>query len=165
MHMKNALLLQNDVHELKINSGGSAALVAENGVDVMALFLRRKSDTSDEIVVNSCIEGAWGAERIFRLPPIDESETPSVWFKANENGLEVWTSAYAGQFERFTTAHRKRVRFVRLNQAINSSSSLTSSLESIDYAAMEIEAHLLYRRMDALERQLKNAGLSTEELA
>lgn len=163
MHMNNALLLQGDVHELKIDPGGSVALVSENGLDVLALFLRRKSEASDEIVVNNNIAGEWGEERVFLLPTAPGGEISSVWFKSNDDGLEVWTAAYAGKFERFTAKTREKVRFVRLNQAVNCASSLTASLDSVDYTAAEIEAHLLYRRMDDLERRLTQSDAPTKE--
>mmetsp|Transcript_12158 Transcript_12158/g.15887 ORF Transcript_12158/g.15887 Transcript_12158/m.15887 type:complete len:168 (+) Transcript_12158:209-712(+) len=164
MHMNRAFLLQGDVHELTIAVGGSVELVADNGLDILILFLRRKSDYSEEIVVNNCIDGEWGEERSFQISLTSDDRDPSIWFKLSEGELEIWTTVVAGYFERFSDIHRQRVRFVRSHMATNVGASLSTNLETVDYTAVEIEAHLLYRRMDALERRLSVTKLSKQEM-
>lgn len=161
MILKNMILLQGDVHELQIEPGGSAALIAENGLDVLATVLRRENEQTPEIIVNDQVDGTWGEERRLQLPNSEGPVGKSVWFKFNGLGLEIWTTVFADLFSRFDEKACQRIRFVRTHRIYNPRNTLVSGMNSIDYTANEIEAHLIYRRMDALERQIAR-GISSD---
>lgn len=162
--MYNARLIPDMTHKLRLPPGASVALLAQNGLDVLCFVLHRQTDAGDMIVVNDCISDRWGVEERFVRPPDDAADAFDLAFKFSGGALEVWNASYALRFDRFDRERCDQVRFARFNNgAENPDNSLLFVLDGLDRALASIEAHLLHRRMDALEKQLEETGMSLDE--
>lgn len=155
--MKNVRLIHGATNKVRLAPDASLSLLAGNGKDVLFFLLHRAS--MEKIVINDCIDGKWGEEIQFILPPgSDDPERHDVFFTLGPKGMSVWNSVYSAVFDRFEPALADQVRFMRLRPGAEMiHDRMTFATEPLDATLVRIEAHILHRRMDALEAQLQGA--------
>lgn len=131
------------------------ALLAGNGLDILFFLLHRRDDRGQSLVINDRMDGVWGSEERIVIPPEVANDRLTAGFKFSGEAMDVWNEIGVLQFQRFDKARCDSVRFVRLNNdAHNRRNSLFYTLETLDSTLAHIEAHMLHRRLEALEARL-----------
>lgn len=169
-------------YRLRLDPGGSVALIAGNGVDILFYAQYRAGagagagpdqPGAGQIVLNSAFDRVWEAEVALPLPvaqivPETGAEivagTPvpaaaplrpcDLGLRLAGNALEVEAGGARHLFARFDAARAAQVQFVQLLWADDIERALVWRGETLEAALVSIEAHLLHRRMDAIERRL-----------
>lgn len=159
-------------YRLRLDPGGSVALIAGNGVDILFYAQYRAGTGQDQpgegagqIVLNSAFDRVWEAEIALPLPVAEiVAGTPvpaaaplrpcDLVLRLAGNALEVETGGARHVFARFDAARAAQVQFVQLLWADDIDRALVWRGETLEAALVSIEAHLLHRRMDAIERRL-----------
>lgn len=148
-------------YRLRLDPGGSVALIAGNGVDILFYAQYRAQnpagDGAGQIVLNSASDRVWEAEIALPLPPVPADVPPlpcDLVLRLAGNALEVETGGARHVFARFDAARAAEVQFVQLLWADDIDRALVWRGETLEAALVSIEAHLLHRRMDAIERRL-----------
>lgn len=152
--IREARLIIGATSEVNLQPGQHLSLLAGNGKDV--LFYVGHNTDIEKIVVNDRIDERWGEDMTFVLPSEPEAAGRNlVRFALTPNGMNVWNDAYAATFTRLEPAVAQQVRFMRLSaRARLTRDRLTFVSEPVDTLLTRIEAHVLHRRMDALEARL-----------
>lgn len=151
-------------YRLRLDPGGSVALIAGNGVDILFYAQYRAGDQTGgqaggqagQIVLNSAFDRVWEAEHCLPLPP-DHPAPPApcdLSLRLAGSALEVEAGGTRHLFSRFDAARAAQVQFVQLLWADDTERALVWRGETLEAALVSIEAHLLHRRMDAIERRL-----------
>ncbi|MFZ1468669.1 MAG: hypothetical protein WAT09_06775 [Paracoccaceae bacterium] len=148
-------------YRLKLDPGGSVSLIGENGVDIL-FYAQFRVDAGEagHIVLNSAIDRQWQAEQALPLAPRPVSEPPQkplpcdIVLRFAGSVLEVQLDGIWHPFDRFDQKRCSAVAFVRLHWAHDPDAALIWRGETLDAALIGIEAHLLHRRMDDLDRRM-----------
>ena len=150
-------------YRVKLDPGGSVSLIAENGTDI--LFYAQYRPDPGHVVLNSATDRQWGAEEhLPRALPEQAAEAEAgadgrpapceIVLRLAGPVLEVELDGKPHVFSRFTQAQAGAVAFVRLHWARDPEAALIWRGETLEVALTGIEAHLLHRRMDDLERRM-----------
>lgn len=151
--MYDTLITTHVDYEVHISPDGSVALLSEDGLDTLLIFICRRSNP-DHILVNDHIGGTWGSELVVSSVSTGHPKGSVLHFKFNGTDMDIWNGHTSVAFPRFDSARRVRARFVRLLNADNPGRSLISGIGSLDANLARIENRILSRRLEALEERL-----------
>lgn len=147
------LVTEHVVYDLKVETAGAVALLSEDTLDTLVVFLRQ-SERPGIVVVNDKIADHWGEEVHVMLPPADSENSDRIWFKFNGKLIEIWSQVEAKTFPRFDAERGAAARLMHLFHAENPGGGLVSGMPTLESTLAKIEHHILTRRLDALEARL-----------
>ena len=137
-------------YRIRLDPGGALSLIGENGTDIL-FYTQFRTDPA-HLVFNTAIQQAWGAEEHLPLPDLPAGPCEIVLRMAGP-ALTVEQDGQSRVFDRFGPAQASAVAFVRLHWASDPDAALIWRGETLEMALTGIEAHLLHRRLDDLERR------------
>jgi len=155
--LENACIIPSATYGITLHGEGSYfAFLDETGVDYLMFVTLREEQNL--MVINNMIGGTWGKELHLGIPPKGTPERHSFQFKFNGDWIEIWNTVAMLEFQRFDKRCADRTRFLRLMDATNSNNALKVAIGSLESAVARIDAHLLHRRIDAIERRAGGDG-------
>lgn len=149
--LQDAVIVRGVVNRIEFTGPNGFLRLMDADARHLLLHLRF-SAPEGMLFLNTQSDGAWGRPEQMPLP---EQGTDRNWvaFKL-EDKLELWNSAGAFEFERFSAEAAGQVRYCVMKNAVNPGDTLKLSVPRPEEMAAQITAQVAMRRLDALERQL-----------